>query len=89
MNEENKLPKTDGEITGEAEGRCAPAPCYPSIEECVKVIAAKAGAPVNVVAAALLAQSQELRMSAEELVHTQYRTAVGMTDNAKVQGTAE
>jgi hypothetical protein len=51
-------------------------PCYPSIEECVKVIAAKAGAPVNVVAAALLSQSQELGMSAEELVHTQYRTAM-------------
>lgn len=79
MNEENKISKTDGDITGGAECRCAPGLCYPPIEECVRTIAAKAGAPVNVVAAALLSQAQEMNMSAEELVHTQYLTATGQS----------
>lgn len=42
-------------------------PCYPPIEECIRVIAAKSNAPVNVIAAALIVQSQELGVSAEEL----------------------
>ncbi len=49
---------------------------YPSIEECVRVIAAKAGAREDVVAAALLAQARELGMPAEELTHDQYRHAL-------------
>lgn len=54
-------------------------PVYPTIEECVHIIAAKAGAPVNSVAAALIAQAQEMNMDAEELVHLQYRTAIGQS----------
>ncbi len=51
---------------------------YPPIAECVFAIAKKIGAPVPVVAAALLAQAQELNMSEEEIVYTQYRTAMGI-----------
>jgi len=60
---------------------------YPPIAECVRVIAAQAGAPVPVVAGALLAQSQELGMSAEELVHKLYATAKNTAEaeaNAKL-----
>jgi hypothetical protein len=73
----------DGGANPTGESPSAAAPCYPPIEECVMVIAAKAGAPVGMVAAALLAQSQALGMSAEELVHTQYRTAMGLVDNGQ------
>lgn len=51
---------------------------YPSIEECVRMIAEVAGAPVNVVATALLAQSEELGMDAAELVHAHFRIAVAL-----------
>jgi hypothetical protein len=50
---------------------------YPSIEECVEVIAAKSHGSVHLVAAALLSMAREMNMDVEELVHIQYRTAAG------------
>uniref|UniRef100_A0A6M3LHQ2 Uncharacterized protein n=1 Tax=viral metagenome TaxID=1070528 RepID=A0A6M3LHQ2_9ZZZZ len=48
---------------------------YPDIATCVVFIAATLGKEVRIVAKALLAQSNELGIDAEELVHTQYDAA--------------
>ncbi|KKN30111.1 hypothetical protein LCGC14_0837390 [marine sediment metagenome] len=49
---------------------------YPALAVCIVVIAEALEKPPLKVAPALLAQAKELGMSAEELIHRQYKTAV-------------
>lgn len=49
---------------------------YPPIQDCLKVIADKAGSKPGIVILALMEQARELNMEFDELVHTQYKTAL-------------
>jgi len=48
----------------------------PPIQECLKVIAEKTGSKPGILVLALMAQAKEHNMDFEELVRTQYETAL-------------